>query len=238
MRVRVPVVVLLCLLIPVDGVSAQESASRPIANVGPVDIDFGEVNIGHRAVVPVTLRNLTTAPMNLFGGGVSSFEGFGGLGGSCSTPVPAGASCTFNYFYEPTTNDGSQREASTSIGLTADGQAQNVPLHFRGRGVGTMIDLSPTRFDFGEVLLGQTVDLRLTMHNLLGVTVSLAGGGFNAPNGFGGNTGTCTQTLAAGASCSFVYSFTPGVLGPSNNSTSISASLTTNPFATQFFPWR
>jgi hypothetical protein len=236
MRVRSLDVALLCLLTLNTGASAQNGASRPIANLGPIDIDFGEVNIGHRAVVPVTLRNLTTSPMNLAGGGVPSTEGFGSLGGSCSTPLAAGASCTINYHYQPTSNDGIEREASTSILLSAGGESRFVPLQFRGRGVGTMIDLSPTRFDFGEILLGQTVSVRLTMQNLLSVPVSLAGGGFNAANGFGASGGNCTSTLAAGATCGFIYSFTPGALGAVSNSTSISVSLSGGPAVSQFYP--
>lgn len=236
MAVRRIVPAVLGLIVAGSDGMAQQAGVRPIANLGPVVIDFGEVNIGHRAVVPVTLRNLTSAPMSLTGGGVTSSDGFGSLGGSCTTPVAAGASCTFNYYFQPRFRDGTERSASTALSLTAAGQGSTIPLSFRGRGIGTMIDFSPTRFDFGDVLLGQTVSVRVFLRNPLGDPVLLAGGGFSTANGFGAGSGTCSSTLAAGAGCSFVYSFTPGAQGPVSNATSVSIGLVGAPGVSQAYP--
>ncbi len=68
----------------------------------------------------------------------------------------------------------------------------------------------------------------VTITNTHDSAVTLAGGGLSNPGYFGSGTGTCSGSLAVGASCSFNFSFTPGAVGTSSNATSLLVGATGN----------
>ncbi|WP_170113095.1 choice-of-anchor D domain-containing protein [Ahniella affigens] len=227
MTIRVTVLGLasLAALVMAPNAHAQVSEKRPVANVGPVEIDFGQINIGDQKVVPVTVRNLTTSTMTFAGGGLPGSVGFVGSGGTCGGSLAAGGTCNFNYSFRPRSNNGIEVSDQTSLSVTAGGSSMLVPILVRGRGVGTLVDLWPRTIDFGDTFLGQSVTVPVTVTNRRSATVNFAGGGFNVANGFTGAGGTCGGSLAAGATCNFNYIFIPGALGAINNQTSLSATL-------------
>ncbi|MBK8284194.1 MAG: choice-of-anchor D domain-containing protein [Ahniella sp.] len=206
-------------------IQAQGAGQRPIANVGPVEIDFGSINIGEVKTVPVSVRNLTDTLMTFAGGGMGGADGFAGFTGTCGGGLAAGASCQFDYEFRPKLSNAVVVSAQTLLHITAGDRTDLVPIQLRGRGVGTLVDVSPTGIDFGNTFLGQTASVPVTITNRRDYEVSFAGGGFNVSNGFSANLGTCGSTLASGASCQFVYSFTPNSLGLLTNQTSLQIEL-------------
>ena len=205
--------------------SAQVAGKRPIANFGPVEIDFGQINIGDQKTVPVSARNLTSSPITFAGGGLGGNVGFSANGGTCGGSLAAGASCNFNYSFRPKSNTGSEVTDQTAMTLSVNGEFVSVPIRVRGRGVGTLVDLWPRSIDFGNTFIGQTMTVPVVVTNRRTSAVSFSGGGFNVANGFTGQGGTCGGSLAAGASCNFNYSFTPSALGDVNNQTAVAATL-------------
>lgn len=211
------------------------TAQTRLANVGPVFIDYGEVRMGARVTVPVTIRNLTSGAVSFSGGGFNTDTGFLGNGGTCGPSLAAGATCEFRYTFRPKTGNGQVVTNSTTIGVSSAGQSQFVALSFTGIGVESMVDITPRHIDFGDTLVGETVTVPVTITNPTIDTVNFSGGGFNTANGFTGSGGTCGGGLAAGASCQFNYSFTPGAQGEFTNSTAIGVT-TAAPAISQIAP--
>jgi hypothetical protein len=230
MRLNIAVL-LLAVLAPAVG-----SAQTRLANIGPVFVDFGEVRMGARVTVPVTVRNLTAVTINFAGGGFNTDTGFIGSGGTCGPSLAGGATCEFRYTFRPKSGDGMPVTGSTAIQMSAAGlPAQFTPLSFTGIGVESMVDITPRHIDFGDTLIGETVMVPVTVTNPTTETVNFAGGGFNVGTGFTGSGGTCGGSLAAGGTCQFNYSFTPGAAGEATAATSLAAT-TAAPAISQLVP--
>jgi hypothetical protein len=195
--------------------------AQQIAQVSPAFIDFGPIKMGATATVPVTLYNLGSTPLSIAGGGTGSDVGLFSLGGTCSGgSVPANGSCTLNYHFRPRSRSETV-SASTSILLSGGGQSQYFPINLRGTGDESLAQVSPRFIDFGEELIGQTVSVPVTITNTHSATLYLAGGGIDAPFGAVSGSPSCAGGLAAGASCQFLYRFTPGQISEVNGSTTL-----------------
>ena len=169
------------------------SGTRSLSQVTPVSIDFGDALLGQTLKVPVTLRNTHDAALSLSGGGFNTPGAFGASSGTCGgSSLAIGASCAFNYSFTPsavgvTTN-------STGIGLSAPPNLYMSPgLTFKGNGVLTapVASVYPRSVDFGQVKIGRTASVPVTITNHTAVALSPAGGGFNdnAGGAFGAGTG-------------------------------------------------
>jgi len=215
---------LVLLAITAGGARAQFT----IANFGPLYIDFGAINIGVRKSVPVTVKNLTSAPMSFAGGGVDAvgaIAGFSGSAGTCVGTLAPGASCAWMYSLRPKNNLGTELIGSAGISVMADGRWQLFTVQMKGRGTGSLVVMRPQSIDFGEWLIGETATVPVVISNPQDAMVSLAGGGIGGvQNGFATAGGTCAGGLAPGASCQLNYTFTPSQLGMVQNGTSLTTS--------------
>lgn len=228
-----PITVLLVLLLTTPSLAFAQTR---LANVGPVFVDYGEVRMGARVTVPVTIRNLTPVAISFAGGGFSTDTGFSGSAGTCGPSLAGGATCEFRYTFRPKTGTGPAVTGSTNLLLSAAGlPSQRVSLNFTGVGVESMVDITPRHIDFGDTLVGETVMVPVTVTNPTTDAVSFSGGGFSTANGFTGSGGTCSGGLAPGASCQFNYAFTPPALGEVTNATSLGVT-TAAPAISQFVP--
>jgi hypothetical protein len=130
----------------------------------------------------------------------------------CGASLAPGGSCQISLQFE--TSSFSQSTASLSID-----QANGVPyfsVALSGQGGGPQLIWSPTNLQFGEVPIGQTAQLSLSVTNagtnsaalstpsLMSTSVSTA---------FAIASNGCSSSLAAGSTCQLVVSFTPTVLG-------------------------
>jgi len=215
-----------------------QSTYAPIANISPVFIDFGTVNIGVRKTVPVTVRNLSSLPMTFAGGsfditGVNA--GFESNLGTCGSSLAPGAACALNFSFRPRNNLETVQVATSTEAVSAGTRTQPVQLSFVGRGTGNLVIMRPTTIDFGSWLIGSTATVPVVITNPLDIAVNFAGGGINPANGFVGSSGTCENSLPAFTTCQFEYSFVPGQLGPVQNATSIQVT-TAAPAVAQHFP--
>lgn len=197
---------------------AQATAYQPRkVNISPVEVDFGAVKVGARIAVPVTFSNLTNQPLPLAGGGISGPSAFSGSGGTCGGSVPANGSCSFMYYFQPSA------AAQTFTGqTTVTAGADYQTLKFRGSGTESLAQVTPVMIDFGDALLGQMLKVPVTVRNTHMAALELSGGGVSGPSAFTNATGsTCTNPVAAGASCLLNYSFTPSAIGAATASTGI-----------------
>jgi hypothetical protein len=221
-----------CLFALLLAMPSLAAAQTRLANVGPVFIDFGEVRMGARVTVPVTVRNLTTSTISFAGGGFNTNTGFLAGGGTCSGSLAAGGTCEFRYTFRPRSATGLEVSGSTVLSLSAPGSpSQSVPLNFVGIGVESMVDITPRSVDFGDTLVGETVTVPVTVTNPTTETVLFSGGGINPGAGFTGNGGTCGGSLVAGGTCQFNYSFTPNATGAATASTGLGVTTGSPPFS-------
>ena len=145
------------------------------------------------------------------GGAAGDFGGFQDCQGKTLAP---GDSCHITYQFTPPSAGPDSGSTSGSI------NGQPFAFAFSGTGVAPKFLITPTRFDFGEVVLGQTSpnqQVAVTNVGLASVDVSMAGG---AAGVFGGFQDCQGKTLAVGDTCHISYQFTPSVLGPVTGSTS------------------
>lgn len=155
-----------CLLALLLATPSAAFAQTRLANIGPVFVDYGEVRMGARVTVPVTVRNLTAVTISFASRGFNTDTGFIGSGGTCGGSLAAGGTCEFRYTFRPKTGNGTAVTGSTSIQISAAGlPSQFVPLSFTGIGTESMVDVTPRHIDFGDTLVGETVMVPVTVTN-------------------------------------------------------------------------
>jgi hypothetical protein len=178
-----------------------------------VGLDFGDVQIGSTQSQTVTFTNIGRATVTVAAaGGAPANSVFGGSQSCAGTTLAINATCQFTYTFRPT----AAGEVSSNTNGTMSGQP--FAFMFKGNGVAPSYRVSPTSIDFGQVRVGQTVSVPVTVTNIgiASVVVSAAGG---AAPGFGGFQSCAGVTLAIGASCQFTYSFSPTATGVVTGST-------------------
>ena len=184
----------------------------------PVDLEFGTVAIGLTSEpLYMSLRNTGNTSLTVVdlwsppAGG--SFARAGGTCGAVPFTLAAQASCTLGYTFTPVF------DAPITHTLRATPNIGSF-VTFRLVGEGDVGGLSagPSLF-FGLHALGDTAGPRyLSLSNtsaasLTVVSVTPASGPFNPYTRVGGTCGTPPFTLAAQASCTLGYTFTPNSVG-------------------------
>lgn len=217
-----------------DG-SANQQAVRPIEGIGaaPATLavsDGPTMNFGTKATGSNTDHTFSVtntggvSATSLIGSGLAapfSFKGgtFPGTGGTCTATLAAAATCSIVISYAPVAT-GSQTDTMVldfNNGVSATSSTRDI----EGTGAApAFLTLSDSpNYNFGSAAVGSSVDKTLTVTNTGGVpAVSLSGAGLAAPFAFKGSSfpgtgGTCSATLAVGASCTVVVSFAPVASG-------------------------
>jgi hypothetical protein len=192
--------------------AALTGTAVPSATLTPVTRDFGTVAVGQQSAGTLfTLTNTGISPFSFVVGrsGANPLD-FPQQGGTCSGPLAGGASCTLNIFFEP--NQAGPRSAT----LTVSNSLQSVSAALTGTATSLSASLTPMSRDFGSVALGgaaplTTFTLTNTSGALINFTVSNTGAN---PLDFPRQGGTCSTSLAAGASCTMNIGFEPNLMGP------------------------
>ncbi len=187
--------------------------------------NYGSVAVGSTTSHTFTVTNsggVSATSMN--GSGLAApytFTGgvFPGTGGTCSSTLAAGTTCTLVVEFAPTVAGvaSDQIEINYNDGATA----QLVSRGVTGGGVVlALLSISDGPiYDFGTVAVSATGIHTFTVSNIgSGTAVSMSASGLSAPFSFQGGAypgtgGTCTTTLATSASCTVVVEFSPTVSG-------------------------
>jgi hypothetical protein len=153
----------------------------------------------------------------------------GGAGGTCTTTLAAGASCTITVVFTPTAATLYTGTATISASVLV----ANSPVALSGTGVALVqaASVTPTSLAFGNQARGvasppQTITVTNTGNvALAGGTFTFGGGTpqpYTRPGGAAG--GTCGAALAVGAACTINVVFTPPAT--STNGTAFNRNLT------------
>jgi hypothetical protein len=139
------------------------------------------------------------------GGNAAGNDGGGGSGGAAGAEAGAGA----NGAAGGNTSDGG---AGTGAGGTGGAAAADAGGDTTAPRANLVVSDGPT-YDFGPVAGGATASHTFTVMNTGGAAATAVSLSEGAMGPFTRMGGTCTTTLAAGASCTLVLTFTPGSLG-------------------------
>jgi hypothetical protein len=193
-------------------ISVVGVTSAAALSLSPASLDFGDVDLGRNATLPMVVTNGSAAPVMFTG--LSATGDFSAVAGNCpanGSALAASASCTLQVTFSPAstgTRNGvlSLTNHATSLPLTAA---------LTGFGIQPRLQVSPVALSFGSIAEGATAQLTLTLTNtgtvaVTGITTSLSG-----PNATDfAVTVPCAQTtLTPGQSCVMTVSFTPSSTG-------------------------
>jgi len=197
----------------------------------PSTTDFGAIPVGGTSAPQIfTLTNTGQQTA-----GVPAFLLTGADAGqfvfamnTCVAPLAAGATCTFQVRFSPTTTGVKSATASIS---SSPGGAVSAALSGTSITPATLA-LTPSLTDFGTVALGSSAVQTYTLTNIGQQTAgvpSLTRSGPDASE-FLFVLNACTAPLASGASCTFQVQFVPMTTGP--KSATVSATSTPGGTAT------
>ena len=195
----------------------------PVANLSPTSLAFGNVFDGTTSgAQAVTLSNTGGASLLGLVVGFSSplyTRPTGAAGGTCTGALAAGATCSINVVFSPTSPG--LVNATMSIN-SSNATVTGSPVALSGTGVPPALTatVTPSALSFGNWALGtsspaQTLTVRNTGSSALaGGTFTFGGTApqpYSRPTGAAG--GTCAATLAAGATCTVNIVFAPSAIG-------------------------
>jgi Protein of unknown function (DUF1573)/Abnormal spindle-like microcephaly-assoc'd, ASPM-SPD-2-Hydin len=180
-------------------------ASGPGDLVTPTSIDFHGVVVNQTSpAVTVTLTNNGNQTLTLSIGTPSG--DFAKLNSTCGSSLAAGAHCTVDVTFKPTTT-GDRTGSLTITDNTFVGQ-QSVSL--KGKGVNSTLSFSPTRLDFGTQGLGSSTGLTDTVSNLGSAPLVITA---VTPSGDYTETDDCVRTLQVNDTCTVTVTFRPTDVG-------------------------
>ncbi len=185
-----------------------------VAAVSPTSLAFGSVVTNTTSAPQVlTLSNTGNATLT---GIVFTFPTGYAQGAAttspCGTTLAAGATCTVNVVFRPTTV--STTAYNGSLTIAANVPVTGSPVGLTGAGIAPSgPKVTPTSLSFGNVVRGTTSPaqtLTLTNNGATAFTFNALAFPSNFSRATGTSAGTCGTTLAASASCTIGVVFAPG----------------------------
>ena len=209
--------------VPLSGTGSSTATGQLTAV--PANIAFGTIAVGNSSKQSVVITNSGNAPVN-----ISSVTASGTAYSVSGLPTPAtlnpSASATLTATYAPA----AVGNASGSIAVVSDASNSTLTIPLAGTGAQTGLSISPSTFNFGSVVDGQTKSQMFTVTNT-GATwltmsqIATTGSGYSV-------SGLSTPaTIAAGASATFSVLFAPTTAGTLVGSVTITSNAPNSPNA-------
>jgi hypothetical protein len=193
--------------------------------VTPATLTFTSQTVGTTSPSqPVTVKNTSTLSTTL---SIGAATGDFAQTNTCSTTLAAGASCTVNVTFTPTTTG--TRTGSIAITDQATNSPQSVTLTGTGAAATVTVTATPTSLSFGNEAVGMTSTSQpITVKNTgTGNTTVVIAASANF-----GQTNTCPvspATLNAGLSCTVNATFAPTATGSLTGTISVTDSASNSP---------
>lgn len=210
------------------------SASQ-LAQVSPASLSFAATGVGANSPVQVvTLSNIGNAALSLSTVAVSS-PAFRITGGTCANgmSLAVSTSCTVHVSLAPTVSGA----ATASLSLRHNGGVEgaeitsSVPLSGLAVANAPAVVLSPSTLSLSQMVGTTSAPQTVVVSNQGSAAVSLSSVVAQGPNAgeFARSGGTCSTTLAAGASCTLTLAFTPAATGSRTATLSVAHSAAGTP---------
>jgi hypothetical protein len=184
----------------------------------PSSASFGNVTVGNRKTVSVTVTNTGGAPVTV-SSAVATGPGFGVTGPNLPLTLNAGQSADFNTIFSPSVAVAAN--GTLTINSNASNATLSVPLSGTGSAPG-QLSPNPSGLGFGNVQVGSSKSLSESLTNSGGTALTISSATASG-NGFRLNGLTLPVTLNAGQSTSFTVLYTPTASGTASGSLSITS---------------
>ncbi len=202
-----------------DFISLLGYATPSALTLSPLSLDFGSVQLGASATLPLQITNtsLTAATFN----GITTSGDYTATG-TCPTPnntLATNTSCTEQITFTPTQTG--TRTGTLAISTSLSTLPINAPL--TGIGTQSHLTLTPTTLNFGSIALGASANLTLTLANTGSAAITNL---TLTPTGDYAVTTPCTtNTLTPNSTCQITLTFTPTALGSRTGDLTITSSI-------------
>ncbi|HEY1946691.1 MAG TPA: choice-of-anchor D domain-containing protein [Bryobacteraceae bacterium] len=197
------------------------SGPSPAVSFSPTSVTFGSIAVGSpSSPSTITLTNVGSAVLNISGISITGTNaGDFSETSTCASTLAAAASCNIAVTFKPVA--AGTRTANISVADNAIGSPQTVAL--TGSASSPAVSFSPTSVTFGSIAVGSASSpSTITFTNVGTVVLNISGISISGTNaGDFSETSTCASTLAAGASCNIVVTFTPLAAGPRTANVSV-----------------
>jgi len=191
-------------MVPLTGTGTE-------VKLAPASLTFPVQLVGTTsAAKKLTLTNVGSTAFSLTGISITGPDGEDfQQTNTCGSTVGAGASCTFSVTFTPTASG--IRTASISISDNGGGSPQPVALS----GTGTVVQLSASKLNFGNEMVGKISQPQIVVLTNIGSTtltitsIKTTGadpGDFSVSN-------TCGGSVRAGGTCNIIVRFIPTEMG-------------------------
>jgi len=177
--------------------------------ITPTALAFGDLAVGMTSATQnVTLGNSGTASLDVTALTAAAAP-FARNGGTCTgvpITIPAGGSCTLGYQFAPTTAG----PFTQTLTVTANAPGSGT-ITLSGTGTQAVLDVSPIQPAFPNLFVGTSASAPVTIANSGTGVLMITSIGVPTPpfSVTGGTCGATPFTLAAGASCTIIYTFAP-----------------------------
>ncbi len=191
--------------------------------VTPTSLSFGSVATGSNTTQTIALTNSGNAPVHISSVVLAGKE-FSVTGLTTPATLSPSGSATLSVKFAPTTAG----SATGTIKVSSDAPGSPVTINLSGTGTQAGLSVSPSSFNFGSVVDGQTKSQLFTATNTGTATLTIAqvtvsGAGYSAS---GLNT---PATIAAGKSATFSVLFAPTTAGALSGSVAVSSNAASSP---------
>lgn len=211
--------------VPPVALSGTGVAATPQISVTPTSIAFGDVTTGSNSSAPLTLRNTGTADLSITAV-TATGAGYSVNGFILPLTLAPNATAVGNVVFAPTVAGA----VSGTVAVTSNSATPASPVSLTGTGVAPLTYLlgaSPTSLSFGNVLVGASASLNVTLRNngtgSVSVTAAnVTGTGYSV-------SGTFPVTIAAGATRTVSVTFAPQLSGAANGSVAFVSNATNSP---------
>jgi hypothetical protein len=207
---------------PLSGVGTQNIKTFTVS-LTPSSLTFSLLLVGKTSPPqPATLANTGNQPITI--SNISATAPFSQTN-DCPSTLPVSGNCTIQVTFAPT--DKGAVNGTLSVTDDAEGSPQKVILS----GTGTVVVLSPTGINFGNVKVGtSSIPIPVTLSNVgpssLSITqITIKGAD---PNDFS-QTNNCGTSVPPQSHCTITVTFTPTATGARSANVSISDDDPTSP---------
>lgn len=185
--------------------------------LNPTSLNFGSVTIGSTAQLSLQVTNSGSTPT--FFTGISTTGDYGATS-DCPTngnTLAATSSCTVELTFTPT-------QTGTRTGLVGVATSlSTLPIHatLTGTGVQSQLVLAPTSLNFGNIAVGSTASLSLTLTNT--GTAAITDIALSITGDYAITTPCTLTTLVPGEHCTIAIAFMPTAIGQRDSNLTVSS---------------
>jgi hypothetical protein len=190
-------------------ISISASGQTPIFTIEPTSLDFGSVTIGNDEDLQATVSNTGDEDL-VISDIISSDAQFTFTPATFPVTITPGNNQVFNVTFTPA-NPGTQ-SAMLEFTHNAEGSPTSYPLQGVGVDAGPIFIVDPESLDFGNINLGSSSDLTVTVSNLGTLNPLTISSAIIAETEF--TVDPLSATIPAGGNQEFTVTFTPSAALP------------------------